>query len=106
MLHVGNPIFLPTCLPFWTFPSIVQFLSKSLLAFSKYPFSRRLLINVDEIIFCCLISGFGFTTSQLNFFSFLINKSTFPSLLLPNLKLLLTNINFDFNFLFKISFMK
>ena len=41
MLHVGKPIFLPTCLPFWTFPSIVQFLSKSLFAFSKYPFSKR-----------------------------------------------------------------
>ena len=61
---------------------------------------------MDEIIFRCLINGSGFTTLKLNFFSFSINKFTFPSLLLPNLKLLLTNINFDFNFLFKIFLMK
>ena len=92
-MHVGKPIFFTICLPFLTIPSIDHFLLKSLLAFSKDPFSKSLLIRDEETIFFLTKRGFGLTTLKLYFAWFLINSLTSPSLLLPNLKLLLTNIN-------------
>ena len=59
MLHVGNPIFLPSCLPFSTLPSMHQFLPKSFLTFLKFPFSRFFLIKVDEITDFFVFKGDG-----------------------------------------------
>ena len=54
---------------------------------------------MDDAILLLYFNGSGLIILYPYFFSFLISCATFPSLLLPNLKLLLTNINFGFNFL-------
>ena len=102
MLQVGKPIFFPTCLPFLTTPCIVQYLFKRLFALFKKPFSKRFLIKDDDTIFLFLIYGLGLTTLYLNNFSYFFSILTLPSLLFPNLELLLTKINLELNFLFKI----
>ena len=48
MLHVGNPIFLPTFLPTLTVPSIDQFLFKYLFTTFIFPLDKFSLINVEE----------------------------------------------------------
>ena len=99
MLHVGNPIFFPTLLPFSTLPTIAQFLFNNLFALSRWPFSKKLLTKVDDAILLLYFKGSGLIILYPHFFSYFISCATSPSLLLPNLKLLLTNINFGFNFL-------
>ena len=54
---------------------------------------------MDDAILLLYFNGSGLIILYPYFFSYLISCATFPSLLLPNLKLLLTNINFGFNFL-------
>ena len=98
---MGNPIFLPIILPFSTFPSIDQFLDRSLLAFCKFPVSNNFLINVEDTVFLFFINGFGLTNLYSNLSWNFLSSLTSPSRLWPNLKLLLTNRIFDFNFLFK-----
>ena len=76
------------------------------MALFKKPFSKRFLIKDDDTIFLLLINGSGLITLKLNSFSQFISRLTSPSLLFPNLKLLLTKINLELNFLFKISEIK
>jgi len=76
-----------------------QFLSKYLLAVEICPFSKSFLIDVEDIIFFFFFKGDGFIILYLNFFSKNFNNFTSPSRLFPNLKLLLTKINFADNFL-------
>ena len=80
-------------------PWITQFLDNSLLACFIFPLTIKFLTKVDEIIFLSLLSGLGFTTLKLYLFPYLINCFTFPFRLFPNLKLLLTKINFGLKFL-------
>ena len=55
MLQVGKPIFLPSILPFSTFPSIDHFLDKNLLTISIFPLSKSLIAEnklnkfIDEV---------------------------------------------------------
>ena len=55
----------------------------------------------DEIIFFFLFKGTGFIILYLYLFDKFFKRFTSPSLLFPNLKLLLTKIYFGLNFLNK-----
>ena len=86
MLHVGKPNFFPILFPFLTLPLIDQLRVRSLFANKTLPFSSRLLIYVEEIIFCLNLTGIVFFNSYLYLLLYFFKRNTFPFLLLPHSK--------------------